>query len=95
MRNPTGKGERLIIFHIVSDGGYLEGGNLLFESKKTGYYPKDMNGEVFQKWFRNILPKLYPRNVIVMDKALSHSVKLDRPQNKTWRKQVFIDWLTN
>jgi len=32
--NPTGKGKRLIIFHIGSDKGFLPDGLLCFESKK-------------------------------------------------------------
>jgi len=32
--NPTDKGKRLIILHIGSDKGFLQGGLLCFESKK-------------------------------------------------------------
>jgi hypothetical protein len=48
---------------------------------------------VFQKWFQNILPKLEPGSVIVMDDGPYHCVKLDRSPNKTWRKRAITDWL--
>lgn len=36
VKDPTGKGKRLIIVHIGSDTGFVNGGLLNFESKKTG-----------------------------------------------------------
>ena len=53
-----GKGKRLIVTHIGSETGFVDGGLLIFESKKTGEYHEDMNGEVFRNWFANVLPKL-------------------------------------
>ena len=52
-----------------------------------------MTGDVSQTWFQNILPKLEPRNVIVMDNALYHSVRLSYHPSTSWRKQEIIDWL--
>ena len=93
LKNPTGKGKRLIILHIGSDSGFVEGGLLVFESKRTGDYHEDMNGDVFRDWFQVILPKLEPGSVIVMDNASYHSVRLSRRPNSSWRKQEIIDWL--
>lgn len=93
VKNPTGKGKRLIVLHIGSDDGFVDGGLLLFESKKTGDYHEEMNGDTFKTWFENVLPKLNPNSVIVMDNAPYHSVKLERIPTLSWRKQDIISWL--
>lgn len=86
-KNPSGKGKRFIITHIGSDSGFLEGGLLLFESKKTSDYHEEMNGEVFQEWFRKILATIGEGSVIVMDNAPYHSVRSENIPNMSWRKQ--------
>ena len=93
LKTPTGKGKRLIITHIGSDTGFVDGGLLMFESKKTSDYHEDMNGEVFQNWFSIILTKLEPHSLIVMDNAPYHSVRLYRRPNTSWRKQDIVEWL--
>lgn len=93
LRNPSGKGKRLIVLHIGSDDGFIDGGLLLFESKKSGDYHEDMNGEVFKSWFEKILPKLTPGSIIIMDNAPYHSVKLNKQPTKAWRKQAIVSWL--
>jgi len=46
LRNPTGKGKRLIVVHIGSSEGFVDGGLLCFESKKnTSDYHDEMNGD--------------------------------------------------
>lgn len=57
VKYPSGKGPRLIVLHIGSDGGFING-LLLFQSKKTGDYHKDMNSERFIEWMHEILPSL-------------------------------------
>ena len=42
LKNPTGKGRRLIVLHIGSDSGVLEGGDLIMEFKKTVDYHEEM-----------------------------------------------------
>ncbi|KAE9522234.1 hypothetical protein AGLY_017372 [Aphis glycines] len=47
-KNPTGKEKRLIVVHIGSTNGFVEGGLLCFESKKnTADYHDEMNGDSF------------------------------------------------
>lgn len=47
LKDPSGKGKRLIISHIGSDSGFLEGGLLCFESKTNhADYHDDMVGGV-------------------------------------------------
>lgn len=47
LKSPSGKGRRLIITHIGSDTGFLDGGLNVFESRKTGDYHEDINATVF------------------------------------------------
>lgn len=87
------KGKRLIVLHIGSEQGFLNDGLLLFESKKTGDYHLEMNGDVFKSWFEKIV-KLLPQNsVIVMDNAPYHSVKVEHIPNNSWLKGNIISWL--
>ncbi|XP_008185315.1 uncharacterized protein LOC103310046 [Acyrthosiphon pisum] len=93
-KNPTGKGKRLIVVHIGSAEGFVEGGLLCFESKKnTADYHDEMNGDTFYDWFCGILPKLKNNSVIVMDNASYHSVKLDPIPTMAWKKDKIVQWL--
>ena len=48
IRKPTGKGNRLIILHVGGKNGWIEGADLVFQSKKaTGDYHDEMNSEQF------------------------------------------------
>lgn len=88
-----GKGKRLIITHIGSDDGFVEGGLHVFESKKQGDYHQDMNAEVFENWFKNILEKLHDNCIIVMDNASYHSRKVEQIPTEKNKKQEIINWL--
>lgn len=93
-KNPTGKGKRLIVVHIGSSNGFVEGGLLCFESKKnTADYHDEMNGDSFYDWFCGILPLLDDNCIIVMDNASYHSVKLDPAPKVSWKKHEIIQWL--
>jgi transposase len=63
---------------------FLDGGLLITESKKTGDYHEEMNGKVFQEWFKKILPNLEPESVTVMDNTLHHSTRLSHWLNISW-----------
>ncbi|KAL4153157.1 hypothetical protein QTP88_000990 [Uroleucon formosanum] len=77
-KNPTGKGKRLIVAHIGSTDGFVDGGLLCFESKKnTSDYHNEMNGDTIYDWFCGVLPRLKDNAVIVVDNASYHSVKKD------------------
>lgn len=93
-KNPTGKGKRLIVVHIGSAEGFVEGGLLCFESKKnTADYHDEMNGETFYEWFCGVLPKLKENSIIVMDNASYHSVKKDPLPTMAWKKNQIVEWL--
>lgn len=89
----TGKGKRLIITHIGNENGFVEGGLLVFESKKTGDYHNDMNSNVFEEWFSNILDILPENAIIVMDNASYHSRKLETIPTATTKKEKIFQWL--
>ncbi|XP_061704644.1 uncharacterized protein LOC133515996 [Cydia pomonella] len=93
LRNPSGKGKRLIVTHIGSEDGFVEGGLLVFESKNKGDYHQDMNAEVFEEWFTQVLDKIPDGSVIVLDNAPYHSRKIEKVPNTQSRKNEIIDWL--
>lgn len=93
LKSPSGKGKRLIITHIGSDSGFVDGGLDIFESNKNKDYHEDMNSERFEKWFADILPRLEDNCVIVIDNAPYHSRKSEKIPNRSWKKQKIIDWL--
>lgn len=52
LKNPQ-KGKRLIITHIGSTDGFLNGGGWIFQAEKTdreGDYHKEMDAHNFEKW---------------------------------------------
>lgn len=93
LKNPSGKGKRLIVVHIGSDTGFVEDAELLFESKLQSDYHEEMNGTVYLEWIKTVLPKLEPNSVIVMDNAKYHSVKSEKVPTTAWRKQDIQSWL--
>lgn len=94
LKNPSGKGKRLIVLHIGSEDGFVENALLLFESKKTGDYHEEMNSEVFQNWFKEVLPNLEEESVIIMDNASYHSRKSEKVVNSSSKKADIQAWLT-
>jgi hypothetical protein len=74
LRDPIGKGERLI--HVGNENGFLDGADLVFRtSGNRADYHGDMNEELFEKWFNEeLIPRLPPRAVIVMDNVSYHIV---------------------
>jgi len=92
-QNPSGKGKRLIVLHIGSEEGFVPGGLLCFESKKTTDYHEEMNGDVFYNWMENVLPLLKDNCVIVMDNAPYHSMKKEKIPNTSTKKADILKWL--
>lgn len=95
LKDPSGKGKRLIILHIGSEAGFLDGGLLLFEGSKSGDYHQEMNAEVFETWFAKILKTLPENAVIVLDNASYHSRKVERTPTTSWRKGDIPNWLVS
>lgn len=95
LKDPSGKGGRLIVLHIGSEDGFVEDGLLCFQSKKTGDYHEEMNAEVFENWFSQILGRLAKDSVIVMDNASYHSRQTEKIPNSGTKKADIQAWLTS
>ncbi|XP_072392227.1 uncharacterized protein [Diabrotica undecimpunctata] len=93
LRAPSGKGQRLIVAHIGSDTGFLQNSALIFVSKKTGDYHEDMDATCFERWFENVLQRIEPNSVVVLDNASYHSRLVERIPNMSDRKAVLQNWL--
>nr|CAH7739220.1 unnamed protein product [Callosobruchus chinensis] len=93
LRAPSGKGQRLILTHIGSDSGFLEGCILTFVSKKGGDYHDEMNAACFENWFEGVLQRVEPNSIIVMDNASYHSRQAERLPTSGSRKSEMQDWL--
>ena len=92
----SGKGTRLIILHAGSCKGWINGAELVFQSKKSGDYHDEMTSEHFEEWFNDtLIPKLEPNSIIVMDKASYHSRGLQKIPTKSSTKQEMKAWLTS
>ncbi|KAJ8914851.1 hypothetical protein NQ315_014864 [Exocentrus adspersus] len=92
LKNPSGKGKRLIILHAGSEEGFVEDSLLVFEGKKSGDYHEEMNANVFEKWFVVFLRKL-------PDNAVIHPYSITARKNKTFKlkdvKELLIEALNN
>ncbi|XP_023309819.1 uncharacterized protein LOC111692776 isoform X1 [Anoplophora glabripennis] len=93
LKNPSGKGKRLIILHAGSEEGFVEDSLLVFEGKKSGDYHEEMNANVFEKWFSEFLKKIPDNSVIVMDNASYHSRKVEAIPTTSTRKIDMKAWL--
>jgi hypothetical protein len=72
LKNPSGRGKRLIMVHTGNEKGYLNKGLLVFEGIKCGDYHDEMNSEKLEAWFTNIL-SLIPQNSVVYLLVVLHS----------------------
>lgn len=96
LRNPSGKGGRLIVTYCVSEHGFVEGTAEVFQAKKSsGNYHEEMNGDHYEKWFsQKLLPLLPPGIVVVMDNAPYHSVKQEKVPRMSSLKKDIQAWLS-
>ncbi|XP_022178621.1 uncharacterized protein LOC111039411 [Myzus persicae] len=93
-KNPTEKGKRLIVAHIGSRKGFVNGGLLCYESETNCRdYHHEMNGDSFLKWFTHILPLLDDNSVIIMDSTPHHSMTEEKIPVSSWKKQDIMEWL--
>ena len=97
MNVPSGSGRRLIINHIGSENGFLEGCGECFEGKKnTSDYHNEMNSTHFENWWEvKVLPALPDKSVVLIDNAKYHSRQTDDSKKPTtaWRKDRIKKWL--
>ncbi|KAH9364836.1 hypothetical protein HPB48_018977 [Haemaphysalis longicornis] len=77
LKQPSGKGARLIVTHIGNEDGFVDGCLSVFKGTKSGDYHEEMDGEHFEAWFDSVLTKLPQGSVAVMDNASYHSRLLE------------------
>lgn len=90
---PIGKGERLIICHAGTAKGFVKDVMLTFKSKKSGDYHEEMNAEVYEEWFKNMLLSLEEPSIIFIDNAPYHSRQIDKMPTQANKKHEIINWL--
>lgn len=95
-KNPTGEGQRLVVLHIGSDEGFLDGGLLCFSpKKKTSNEHDEITGDAFHEWFEPIISRLNPNSVIVMDNAPCHLIKSENIPTSQSKKDEILTWLSS
>jgi transposase len=96
VNKPSGKGERLIILHAITQKGWVKGAKLVFQSNRvSGDYHGQMNYDNFSKWFsEQLIPNIPENSIIIMDNAKYHNVLAEdifpTPRSK---KEDLINWL--
>jgi len=97
VNKPSGVGPRLILVHAITEKGWVDGAQLVFEAKKrTGDYHGQMNWENFSKWFKTqLLPNIPPKSIVILDNAKYHNVfDDDVVPSKSAKKEQLRHWLT-
>ena len=97
LKEPSGKGGRIIVVHCGSEDGFVADAGLVYQAKKgVGDYHEEMDGPRFTRWFNEqLLPNVQPQSVIVMDNASYHSVRLEKIPTSSSLKAVIQQWLTS
>lgn len=86
--------KQLIIIHIGSKDGFVQGGLFSFETKKR--YPNyfdEMNCDIFFDWMKSVIPLLDNNCVIVMDNSPYHNEKVESCPTICWKKDDIEKWL--
>ncbi|XP_033225973.1 uncharacterized protein LOC117178658 [Belonocnema kinseyi] len=72
---PSSDNKRVIILHIGSRNGFVDGSLKYFIVKKGEYdYHNEMNADHFEEWFMGVLHKLLSKSVIVIDRTPYHTM---------------------
>ena len=98
VNKPSGAGQRLILVHAITENGWVDGAELVFEAKKrTGDYHGQMNWENFSKWFLfQLIPNIEPGSIIILDNAKYHNVLAeDSLPNRCNTKDQLRSWLSH
>jgi transposase len=98
VNKPSGVGQRLILVHAITENGWVDGAELVFEAKKrTGDYHGQMNWENFSKWFLfQLIPNIEPGSIIILDNAKYHNVLAeDSFPNRCNKKEQLRSWLSH
>ena len=92
LKVPIGKGARLIVCHAGSPSfGFVNNSKLVFRCNSGSMkdYHSQMNADIFENWFVEMLANLEEPCVVVMDNASYHSVLAeDYPRANTRKAEV-------
>lgn len=68
---PSGSGKRVIVNHMGSANGFLDGAGECFVGKKDSKdYHSEMNGDHFERWWwEKVLPNLPMECAVCIDNA--------------------------
>lgn len=94
--HPSGAGRRIIMIHVGSEDGFLEGAGRIFIAKKdSADYHNAMNKLHFNEWVKDVLDLMPYHSVLVLDQAKYHKEVTSETQNPTakWNKAKIIEWL--
>ena len=96
VNKPSGVGPRLIITHAITEAGWIDGAELVFQAKKSsGDYHGQMNWENFSLWFTSqLLPNIPKNSIVIMDNAKYHNVLLEGTPSVSSTKDALRNWLT-
>lgn len=97
VNKPSGVGPRFILVHAITENGWVDGAQLVFEAKKrTGDYHGQMNWENFSMWFETqLLPNIPSNAIVILDNARYHNVlDTDVIPNSSSKKAQLRAWLT-
>ncbi|KAH6921231.1 hypothetical protein HPB50_027780 [Hyalomma asiaticum] len=64
LKQPFGKGQRLIVTHIGSEDGFVDSCLGVFRGQKTGDYHEEMDGYRFEGWFSDVLQKDFKLSMV-------------------------------
>ncbi|KAH6935925.1 hypothetical protein HPB50_011475 [Hyalomma asiaticum] len=90
-----GKGERLIVTHIGSEDGFVDGCLDVFRGQKTGDYHEETDVNRFKGWFGDVLPKSPAGSVFVLDNAPYHSRREEKLPKTARKREEIHEWLTS
>lgn len=96
VNKPSGVGPRFIVVNAITEDGWVEGAQLVFEAKKrTGDYHGQMNWDNFSRWFEyQLLPNIEPESIVILDNARYHNVLEDEvTPSKASTKEQLRRWL--
>ena len=99
LKGPVSKGKQIVICHAITACGLVENALLLCGKKLSESYADyhdDMNGEIFEKWFRSSLMPNLPKDrnvVIVMDNAKYHNRLVARNPSMGMKKAEIIAFM--
>ena len=91
---PVVKGTRFIIDHMDGSSYFIRGAHHVFKShRKTGLSWRHYF-QIYKWLIQQLIPNLPPISVLIIDNALYHNVKINKPPTKKSTKAELTEWLT-